>query len=103
MINLKIGNSEHNENVWFIMFHKNNDLKMFNFWNTVAEKYHQKMNFGEIDCALFQDIRDRFSVNIFPTFMYYPEDGNMYPFIGYRTIDNITDWIDNQKWIKQNT
>jgi len=45
-----------------------------------------------------EDLRDRFDIPLFPSFMYFSLDGEMHPFIGYRTIDNITDWINSEKW-----
>ena len=97
------GNNEtyNNDKPWFVMFHgdwSEHCKKMFRFWDEVADKYHKTINFGELECGENEDMRDRFSISTFPTFMYYPNHTNMYLFIGYRTIDNITEWIDQKLW-----
>ena len=73
-------------------------FKLIRFWERVAEKYHKKINFGEVECEENEDLRDRFSISTFPSFIYYPDAITMYTFIGYRNMDNISNWIDNELW-----
>lgn len=86
---------------WFIMFHApwcEHCFKLIRFWERVAEKYYKTINFGEVECEENEDLRDHFSISVFPSFIYYPNATTMHTFIGYRNMENITDWIEKEIW-----